>query len=611
MKREIEQADGTAGAEGSRSKRRKEEGTNASSDVDVPMAEVGSNENEENGQGESTRAETVKEQGLRLWQIVKVAVNKEGRTLSTEFLKRPPKRIYPDYYQIIQQPIALEDIKKQLDNDAYQSLEAVRVDFELCFMNAKTYNMKESDIWKDAKDLLMVPSSGDGDNADGTGDKGKSKAPNLNRLIKARLQKLVEKADDTGRILSTEFMELPSKKEWPIYYKQIKRPQCLEYIFKRIKRKEYLTSAEFAADVELVFSNAMTFNQEHTQIWEDARVLRVSVFCNAFDYFRQLMSDLPPPFALSEYSKPTPKIKIKPQAAQSSLAAVLPLNGQGSTPANLTLRVPPLGVSNPQPPSANAPSLTPSTSLTGGTASTPQVATATQTPANSPATIPQPSTQATQATSQASTSYAHYPNALYHASTVATPGSSASVQKATKAAQSQSPTPSATSGHQLKYATLSIQPNNRKLCLDCRDGVKCWAIRLSPAETGVLIGDVAFLQGEEEESSGEDEAEQELKPQEDEAEDAPIKNGRKKGKSRRKGRPQNTKTPAPKQKTAASSKKVAKPVEVQVRLDGTTIKSEESEDQWTISLPAGSHVLEIGETGGPLWRVYAERPTTG
>jgi hypothetical protein len=34
-----------------------------------------------------------------------------------------------------------------------------------------------------------------------------------------------------GRILSTEFMELPSKKEWPLYYKEIKRPQCLENIF--------------------------------------------------------------------------------------------------------------------------------------------------------------------------------------------------------------------------------------------------------------------------------------------------------------------------------------------------------------------------------------------
>ena len=47
---------------------------------------------------------------------------------------------------------------------------------------------------------------------------------------------------------------------------------------KHIKRKEYPTIAEFAADVELVFSNALTFNQERTPIWEDARVLRVRLF---------------------------------------------------------------------------------------------------------------------------------------------------------------------------------------------------------------------------------------------------------------------------------------------------------------------------------------------
>lgn len=44
---------------------------------------------------------------------------------------------------------------------------------------------------------------------------------------------------------------------------------------KRIKRKEYTTSADFADDVELVFSNAMAFNQDHTPIWEDALLLRV------------------------------------------------------------------------------------------------------------------------------------------------------------------------------------------------------------------------------------------------------------------------------------------------------------------------------------------------
>jgi hypothetical protein len=47
------------------------------------------------------------------------------------------------------------------------------------------------------------------------------------------------------------------------------------YHQRKIKRKEYHTSAAFAADVELVFSNAMAFNQDHTVIWEDALALRV------------------------------------------------------------------------------------------------------------------------------------------------------------------------------------------------------------------------------------------------------------------------------------------------------------------------------------------------
>jgi chromatin structure-remodeling complex subunit RSC4 len=72
-----------------------------------------------------------------------------------DFLRQPSKRLYPDYYQLIQRPIALDDIKKQLENGGYPTLEAVRQDFELCFNNAKQYNMKESDIWRDAKDLLV------------------------------------------------------------------------------------------------------------------------------------------------------------------------------------------------------------------------------------------------------------------------------------------------------------------------------------------------------------------------------------------------------------------------------------------------------------------------
>lgn len=94
-------------------------------------------------------------------------------------------------------------------------MEEVKNDFELCFSNAKQYNQTDSIIFQDAKELLvsyvslfvllssyskqrivhkmyskLVPSEEDAEN-------GKSKTPNLNRLIKARLEKLVSKADET------------------------------------------------------------------------------------------------------------------------------------------------------------------------------------------------------------------------------------------------------------------------------------------------------------------------------------------------------------------------------------------------------------------------------
>ena len=65
----------------------------------------------------------------------------------------PSKRQYPDYYEQIKRPIALDDIKKRLESGQYAFFEEVRTDFEQCFKNAKKYNIKESQIWRDAKHL--------------------------------------------------------------------------------------------------------------------------------------------------------------------------------------------------------------------------------------------------------------------------------------------------------------------------------------------------------------------------------------------------------------------------------------------------------------------------
>jgi len=68
-------------------------------------------------------------------------------------MERPSKRQYADYYQQIQRPVFLQDVKTKLDANAYSSFEAVKQDLELCFTNAKAYNQRNSQIWKDAKHL--------------------------------------------------------------------------------------------------------------------------------------------------------------------------------------------------------------------------------------------------------------------------------------------------------------------------------------------------------------------------------------------------------------------------------------------------------------------------
>jgi chromatin structure-remodeling complex subunit RSC4 len=65
--------------------------------------------------------------------------------------------MYSDYYTVIKKPIALDKIKSQLDMGEYQSLIAVKNDLDQCFRNAKRYNVKESQIFNDAKFLQVCP----------------------------------------------------------------------------------------------------------------------------------------------------------------------------------------------------------------------------------------------------------------------------------------------------------------------------------------------------------------------------------------------------------------------------------------------------------------------
>uniref|UniRef100_A0A0W0FB29 Putative RSC complex protein n=1 Tax=Moniliophthora roreri TaxID=221103 RepID=A0A0W0FB29_MONRR len=637
-KRELAALGAGAGVdEGSSRASRRKISHGGSSDVDMADSEPAR---------DASSKEQAREQGLKLWQTVKDAMREcVGRSLTTHFMKQPPRRTYPDYYELIQHPIALEDIKKKLESRTYPDLEAVRADLELCFNNAKSYNVKDSEIYLDAKELLKLTNKAYNKLVPSEDGEHKHKPPSLSRLIKSRLQKLVAKTDDDGRVISDMFMELPSRKEWPIYYKEIKRPQCFENIFKRIKRKEYQSSSEFAVDVELVFSNALHFNQEHSQVWEDAVTLR--------DYFRTLMADMPPPFDLPQYSKPSNnKIKIKmpathppPIATAATTATISHSQVQPTASTSTTLRLPaakpaaqpPVKTeTTPKPSPASLPSLPNTNDINvnkTSTAAAPSTApTATAAPKSTPKPVPAP-TPAPKAATPAPASIApaapptltlaptpvapiqtYASLAQYVAKPSPTPAPEPVVKPPAEVpailqSTSSSPAPPPAPQCRLKFVRIKTEPRGRLIYLDQRDGVSNWVMRFDKAESSLCVQEVAFVDDLDGDSSGgEEDADEEV--------DMEVDSGPKAVKKKRgRGRPpKNTRAAAAAAKATAPvkssppQKKRAVRGEIQVKINGTVVGGKEGESgRWTVELTTGSNILEVGEKGGTVWKVYAER----
>jgi ATP-dependent helicase STH1/SNF2 len=63
---------------------------------------------------------------------------------------------YPDYYQLIKQPIALSHIRKRTNANSYKTVAAYRADWKLMFDNARTYNQEGSWVYIDAEEMEKV-----------------------------------------------------------------------------------------------------------------------------------------------------------------------------------------------------------------------------------------------------------------------------------------------------------------------------------------------------------------------------------------------------------------------------------------------------------------------
>ncbi|KAI9497938.1 SNF2 family N-terminal domain-containing protein [Zychaea mexicana] len=91
------------------------------------------------------------------------------------------------------------------------------------------------------------------------------------------VEESTEEDEETYRKRCTLFMDLVSKRDYPIYYTMIKSPIAMKMIKKRIHSPYYRNVAQFRNDFHLMFDNARTFNEEGSIVYEDADEIKYSM----------------------------------------------------------------------------------------------------------------------------------------------------------------------------------------------------------------------------------------------------------------------------------------------------------------------------------------------
>uniref|UniRef100_A0A3Q3GZM9 Protein polybromo-1 n=1 Tax=Kryptolebias marmoratus TaxID=37003 RepID=A0A3Q3GZM9_KRYMA len=256
---------------------------------------------------------------FQLYEAVRGARNSQGQLISEPFLQLPSRKDYPDYYQQISQPTCLHQIKNKMKNNEYESVEHINADLTLLLENAKRYNVPHSSIYKRALKLqhiqqmkrkeLLQRAEDDGDSmlssatSDTSSTKRKSYKKNTKKnRMKALLVAVTEAREaGTGRRLCDLFMVKPSKKDYPDYYKVILEPMDLRTIEHNIRSDKYMTEDSMVEDMKLMFRNARHYNEEGSQVYNDADILE--------KIMEDKRRDLGP--AMDDDDMTSPKLKIR------------------------------------------------------------------------------------------------------------------------------------------------------------------------------------------------------------------------------------------------------------------------------------------------------------
>ncbi|KAI8118365.1 Protein polybromo-1 [Lucilia cuprina] len=230
------------------------------------------------------------------------------RPLHRMFLLLPSKKVYPDYYDVIEHPIDLRLIATKIQTNAYSNLQEMERDLLQMTKNACQFNEPGSQIYKDAKALKKLFTQKRLELETGKAKlvrRHKSVSSALNLAI-AALKEEADSSDDeetsrkgegpmwalfdhlynapghsehpgaTGPPLGTSLWKLPVRRFHPEYFELIKRPISMSQIHNKLNKGEYANISDLTADLYLMLDNAKkAFPPTHRTHKDAVRMLKL------------------------------------------------------------------------------------------------------------------------------------------------------------------------------------------------------------------------------------------------------------------------------------------------------------------------------------------------
>ncbi|VEU20912.1 DEKNAAC101872 [Brettanomyces naardenensis] len=219
------------------------------------------------------------------------------------FLKLPSKKVFPDYYDIVAEPISLNDIKVKTNLRKTKVAEFPSIGqfvdlFRLMSDNAVTYNGSDSLIAKDAKHIYefvknqceefkkVVEKKPPAEVKEETNDVSRRESSvidesdysvELSKVVKSVINYKSSHHKNSTR-LALPFMDAVDAREYPDYYTVVKKGMCFNEIEMNLDRGDYQNGRDgvqkFIDDVDLVFKNACLYNAPNSVIYKDAETLQ-------------------------------------------------------------------------------------------------------------------------------------------------------------------------------------------------------------------------------------------------------------------------------------------------------------------------------------------------